>query len=99
MKRFLEEIMDEKELVCLNDLSGTRVTLAKGTESAIELSLVSQSLAGRASWEVGKESTIGSDHYPIYIGVEREGVQDEREGRWKFRNANWECKVQNDKGS
>lgn len=58
--------MDEKELVCLNDGSGTRIHLNKGTETAIDLTLVSQTLVGLSSWEVNKESTIGSDHYPIF---------------------------------
>jgi len=88
----LEEILDEKELVCLNDGSGTRINLSKGIETAIDLTLVSQSLVGISSWEVNKESTIGSDHFPIYIeiGIERSVQKEERVTRWKFEEADWD---------
>ena len=48
----IEEIMDEKGLVCLNDRSGTRVNLVKGTESAINLTLVSHALGWISKWKV-----------------------------------------------
>ncbi|MCI4382155.1 hypothetical protein PGIGA_G00260520 [Pangasianodon gigas] len=87
----IEELMDEKELVCLNDGSGTRVNLGKGTESALDLTLVSQSLAGISTWDVSRESTLGSDHYPVFIniGIINEIEQEKRKGRWKFEKAVW----------
>lgn len=60
--------MEMKELVCLNDGGGTRVNVRTGIESA-DLTLVSNSLAGICLWEVFREITIGSDHYPITIEV------------------------------
>lgn len=88
----LEEIMDVKELVCLNDGTGTKVNVIKGTESALDPTVVSQSLAGKVNWELYKGSTISSDHYPIFIkvGVEMEGEQDGKEGRWRFEEADWD---------
>lgn len=87
----IEEIMDEKELVCLNDGSGTRVNLVRGTESSIDLTVASQSIAGISSWNVLKEDTIGSDHYPISINIGIEGTieQNEGEGRRKYEEADW----------
>lgn len=78
-------------MLCLNNGSSTRINLARGTESAIDLTLVSQSLAGKTNWEVYKGSTVGSDCYPIFIdiGLEREIEREERKGRWKFGRANW----------
>ena len=46
----IEEIMEIKNLVCLNDGSGTRFYSRTGTESAIDLTLVSDSMAGVCHW-------------------------------------------------
>uniref|UniRef100_A0A0E9RBC4 Uncharacterized protein n=1 Tax=Anguilla anguilla TaxID=7936 RepID=A0A0E9RBC4_ANGAN len=56
--------MEPRGLVCLNDRTGTRVNIAIGTDLAIDLTLITKSLAGGCSWEVMKESTVGSDRYP-----------------------------------
>lgn len=40
----IEELMEVKNLVCLNDGSSTRVNSRDGTESSIDLTLVSDSL-------------------------------------------------------
>ena len=66
----IEDIMYEKELVHLNDGSGTRVNLVRGRESAVDLILVSQSLAGISGWKVLKGSTAGSHHNPISVNKE-----------------------------
>lgn len=55
--------MDVKHLVCLNDGSGTRINFRDNTESEIDLTLVSNSLAGVCLWQV--KTTIGSDHSPV----------------------------------
>lgn len=53
----IEELIKIKNLVCLND------------ELAIDLTLVSERVAGRYNWKVIKQTTIGSDHYPIMTEV------------------------------
>lgn len=65
----IEEILDEKELVCLNDGTCTRVHVARGSESAIDLTIATQAIADRCNWEVQSESTVGSDHYPIVVQI------------------------------
>lgn len=45
-----------------------RVNLAKGTEK-IDLILVSQATAGKGNQEVLRRSAVGSDHYPICMGL------------------------------
>lgn len=57
--------MDENELVCLNDGSGSKVNLVKGNSNRSHIGIT---VSGR---------------------VEREIVQDEREGRWTFEEADW----------
>ena len=64
----IEELMASSNLVCLNDGSGTRFNGRTGSESAIDLTFVSDS-GGVCSWVVIKRTTVGSDHYPIVIKV------------------------------
>lgn len=63
----VEEFMEEKELVCLNDGTGKRIDIARGTESTVDITLA---IAKKCRWEVRKERTMGSDHYPIIIHTE-----------------------------
>ena len=65
----LEDLLYEKGLVSLNDSRGTRIDPGTGNKSALDLSLISSSMAGRCSWEVLEEYTGGSDHYPIMCTV------------------------------
>lgn len=75
----VEDVVEEKDLVVLNDGSGTRVDLVRGTESCPDVTMVSQCLSGRSTWKVLKESTIGSDHYPIVIDICVDADATERE--------------------
>lgn len=45
------ENIEEKDLVILNDGSGTRVDLVRSTESCLEITVVSQCLASRSTWK------------------------------------------------
>lgn len=87
----IEELMEEKKLVCLNDGSGTRSNIRMGTVSAIDLTLVSHSLAGVCSWEVNRETTVGSDHYPIFtvVGLRLKEYDTGGMQRWSFSSADW----------
>lgn len=88
----IEELMKIKDLVCLNDGRGTRINVRTGTEAAIDLTLVSDSLAGLCLWDVFRETTIGSDHYPIVIEVNLSIEECNTGGvnKWSFENADWE---------
>ena len=88
----IEEIMEIKNLVCLNDGSGTRFNSRTGTESAIDLTLVSDSMASVCSWEVVRGTTVGSDHDPIMIevGLSLEQYQTGGLQKWSFSNADWD---------
>ncbi len=63
--KIIEELMDERELVSLNDGSGTRINLVTGMEYALDLTLVSNTLAGSSRWEVWATTTLGSDHWVV----------------------------------
>lgn len=71
----IREITEDKELVVLNIGSGTRVDIVRGNISAIDLTLVSQSLDGVCSLRVFQHSTVGSDHCPVFISI---GVDTEQ---------------------
>lgn len=45
-----------------------------GTEEVIDLTLVSESLAGISRWKVIRDNTIGSDHDPIMTEISLNGM-------------------------
>ncbi len=67
--RVIEDLMDDKELVCINDGRGTRINITTGNESALDITLVSNPLAGISNWHVWNDTTVGSDHYPVSCSV------------------------------
>lgn len=87
----IEKIMEDMNSVCINDGSGTRIDVHTGNMSALDLTLVSNEMAGVCECEVQKD-TIGSDHCPIFIEVHgtKGLVSEEREGRWVFKKAKWD---------
>uniref|UniRef100_A0A8C2BUC3 Reverse transcriptase domain-containing protein n=1 Tax=Cyprinus carpio TaxID=7962 RepID=A0A8C2BUC3_CYPCA len=86
----IEEFMDDNKLICLNDGRCTRFDAYHGTESALDLTIVSDQIAGVSQWEV-KESFLGSDHYVIWLSVGNQKLclEDNWFSRWKMREANW----------
>ncbi len=88
----IEDMLDWGGLVCINDGSYTRVDLSRGIYSMLDLTLVSESVAGKCDWKVINQSTVGSDHFPISstIGLDITQTVVERMPRWKFKAANWE---------
>jgi hypothetical protein len=89
----VEELIDARKLVCLNDGGGTRVNINSGLESALDLTLVSGLLGGITEWEILRECTMGSDHYPLVITILGNGKEIGNKkgatGRWIYEKANW----------
>ncbi len=56
--------------------SGTRYSSTHNTESVIDLTIMSNEIAGISTWEVLNQSTVGIDHYPIIITIGVEICQD-----------------------
>lgn len=65
----VEDVMDSSGLVCLTDVNFTRIFCSMDSESCLDSTLVSQSLAGICLSEVMNCTTIGNDHYPILCKV------------------------------
>lgn len=83
--------MDNKNLVCLNDGSPTRISHRPKSNSVLDLTLVSQEIASMAIWQVNKDTTIGSDHYPTCkVGRGENSVTVSSIERWIFKTADWE---------
>lgn len=87
----IEQLLEEKDLVCLNDGRRTRLDVHTGNMSVLDLTSVSNNLAGKCDWEVTYETT-GSDHYPVFcrILIQENKQQGERMGKWIFDRAKWE---------
>lgn len=90
--KIIEDLLDKKELVCLNDVRGTRINLQTGIESALDLTLVLNTMAGDSKWEVWSATTVRSDYYPVLCMVGgRMGVRIEgRIPKWIFEKADWD---------
>lgn len=88
----IEELLDLKGMVCLNDGRGTRIDMVSGNESALDLTITSNDLARLCEWEVWKDSTVGSDNFPILCSVQMRMERQSEEGgrRLVFGKANWE---------
>jgi len=52
--------------VCLNNGEGMRFNCIN-TDSVLDLTFVSSAIVGISTWNVDKETTIGSDPFPIII--------------------------------
>ena len=85
----IDELMEIKNLECLNDGYGTRINVRNNTESVIDLTLVSETVTGNCNWEIIRDTTIGSDHYPIIteVGVNLEKYGNDRLDRRTFSSA------------
>lgn len=85
----IEEVIGERGLIVLNTGAATRIDWAAGTMSAIDLSLASDSLARRMSWEV-LEDCCGSDHFPIVVrDLDRSHRPQTKRPRWRYDKADW----------
>lgn len=78
--------------MCLNGGRGTRANIAAGTESALDITLVSNTLAGTGNCDIFKSSTIGSDHYPVFcmLGERVEVRPSGGNKKWVFGKAEWD---------
>lgn len=88
----VEEMLDWGRLVCINNGCFKRIDVTHGCKSVLDITLVSEKLARKCEWKVSKQSSMGSDHYPIWckIGVDIIQALVGRIPRWKFNAANWE---------
>lgn len=88
----MEEMMDDRMLVCLNNGTGTRINLYRNETSCIALTLVNRKIAYRCEWEVDQNTSISSDHFPIYCKIEINVYIQQKyiHHKWCFQKNNWE---------
>ena len=48
----IEELLNNRNVVCLNDVSYTGIDVNTGKESVLDLTLVSSAIAARCDWSV-----------------------------------------------
>lgn len=89
----VEELIEERSLVCLNNGSGTRVNVTRNTVSCLDLTLVSGNMSNICEWNVKNDTNIGSDHFLILCSLNFDVyMQDEYViERWCFNKADWNC--------
>lgn len=75
--KYLDQFIDENNLVILNDGTPTRFNAANGNLSCLDLGIVSSSIASKCIREVDKEEGMGRDHFPVFIVHQGKGnVED-----------------------
>ncbi len=89
----VEELIEERSLVCLNNGSGTRVNVTRNTVSCLDLTLVSGNMSNICEWNVKNDTNIGSDHFLILCSLNFDVyMQDEYViEKWCFNKADWNC--------
>lgn len=88
----IEEMMEERSLVCINNGQGTRMDVNRGKTSCLDIALVSDNLVNACEWFVMNDSTIGSDHFPVLTIINTNVCFQEGStiNRWCFEKADWE---------
>jgi len=88
----VEELMDVRQLVCLNNGNGTRIDVRSNTISCIDITLVSNNIANSCEWKVMENTTLGSDHFPILCSINADLDIQGRPShkKWKFDKADWD---------
>lgn len=84
--RFIAEKTLMKQLIILNDGIPTRIDLASGTTSAIDLSICSETLASKLTWKILSD-TYNSDHFPLLLTIPGWSQTTLRKRKWLYNIA------------
>lgn len=87
--RVLERIIQDEQLGILNTGTRTHFTMPSGSTSALDLSLVSPQLMPLFTWHVA-DDPLGSDHFPVWLNLNRSINLGTRPQRWCIRKADWD---------
>ena len=88
----LFDAMNDCSLTYLNDGSPTLLPSSNQTiNSAVDITLASQSLATRLNWEL-LDDTLGSNHWPVIITLDEmeEQTPITPTRKWNLRKADWD---------
>ncbi len=88
----VEEMMNDRMLVCLNNGTGMSINIYNNTTSCIDLTLVDKKIASKCEWKVEQNINMGSDNFPIFCKIETEISKQQNciHHKWCFQKANWE---------
>lgn len=87
--RAIEELLGKHKLIVLNDGKHTRVDPRDGRTSAIDLSIVSETIATDFVWSVDVD-TRESDHYPLFLhSADHKRGRLSKRPRWIYDRAKW----------
>lgn len=87
--RAIEELLGKHNWIVLNDGKHTRIDPRNGRTSAIDLSIVSNSIATEFVWTVDVD-TRESDHFPLLLhSVDHTRSDRTRRPRWIYERADW----------
>lgn len=89
----VEDMLDKHNLVIINDGRPTRCQVGSGRFSHLDLAFTSAEIARTGQWDVMDESTMGSDHFPVWIkfGVDMQlGGSNGGAGRFNYQRADWD---------
>lgn len=73
----IEQLLEDSDLECLHHGRGTRIDVRIST--ALALILASGEVSGICKWDIWEESTIESDHYPVFITVHIDKLEEGKE--------------------
>jgi len=86
----IEQLMDERSLVCLNTGEGTRYNITENSVSSIDLTLITNSMAELCEWKINGENTVGSDHFPIICKMNVDNNPEYvLQKKWLYEKADW----------
>ncbi|VDI67364.1 Hypothetical predicted protein [Mytilus galloprovincialis] len=90
--RELFSFLEYKDIVLLNDGTGTRCNPSTLELAPIDLSFCNSSLASKITWSVDLTSSYGSDHHVVNINFSHKQMQnDETESVYNYKKADWEA--------
>ena len=88
--REIEQLLSATDLCLWNNKEATYMYVhpASGSRTSIDLTMCSPALFQDFTWKIG-ESTLGSDHYPIFIDI-LTPLGPDNIPRWQFHKADWD---------
>ncbi|VDH92580.1 Hypothetical predicted protein [Mytilus galloprovincialis] len=90
--RELFSFLEYKDIVLLNDGTGTRCNPSTLELAPIDLSFCNSSLASKITWSVDLTSSYGSDHHVVNINFSHKQIlTDDSESVYNYKKADWEA--------
>lgn len=87
----IEEMIDRRDLVCINNGKESRLDISRNKMLCIDLTLVSANMANICEWKIFNDN-IGNDQFPIICTINTDKCTQESAPiyRWCFQKAQWD---------